>query len=351
MHTGTISFCDQSGLNIKSHETKAAIVKILESKYRVRIIQRHHDRLDRPAQLHKLQANPHLVCLRSNGNPYYMFMTRYQYTNQCIFIDKKVQGGYDLPRMIISNLRFADDLFEDDTLMEGEMVRDANGNWFYLIHDIMVHKGRYLENEPLVKRLNLVYDILGKSFRPDDLDVCCVQVKKYVPYDRIHELVYEIMPKLPYTCRGLYFKSLYLRFLDVLFNFDESLIVKVERIKYQKGDVFNMNAEEVLPLAVHRVEVPPPAAPVPAQQAVESPKAKAKGERTLLIEKTHNVDVYNLYEPTTKKPAGLACVVHASTSRMLQDVFAPVNPTTRFLVKCTYHDRFQKWVPQQLVNG
>lgn len=402
MQTAPISFCDQSGLNVKCHDVKEAIVKSLENKYRVRIIQRHFDKLERPNQLPKLQTNPHLVCLRSNGNPYYLYLTRHQFINQCFFVDKKVQSGYDLPRVIISKLRFANELFEEDTLLEGEMVKDAKGSWIYLIHDLLVYKGRYLENEPLVKRLNILYDILANSFKPDDLDVCAIQVKKYVTYDRIKELVYDVMQTLPYTCRGLYFKPLYLRFLDFLFNFDESLIIKVERIKYQRINGFNGSTEEVCAPMITQVPAPPapptphansmsvapsPApAPAPAPSPSPSPSPTSPtiltspkvtssvsvsaslplalpvitssstvtfnaNEKIYLIEKTHIVDVYNLLEPSTKKHIGIASVVQASISRMLQDVFIPVNPTTRFLVRCTYHDRFQKWMPLQILGS
>jgi hypothetical protein len=371
MHTGIISFCDQSGLNVKSHDVKEAITKTLENKYRQRIIQRHYEKLDRPGQLPKLKANPHLVCLRSNGNPYYLFLTRYQFVNQCFFVDKKVQGGYDLPRVIVSKLRFSDELFEEDTLMEGEMVRDAAGNWIYLIHDLLVYKGRYLETEPVVKRLNLVYELLENGFKADDMDVCAVHVKKYVTYDRIRELVEEVMPALPYTCRGLYFKPLYLRFLDFLFNFDESLIVKVERIKYQKMNGFNATTEEVVQASGSGTPIAPlvPVAPLTlppgpekkakstttaALEASPKPKIRAKsiedGTRNLLMEKTHLVDVYNLLDPATKKPVGLASIVQASISRMFQEVFAPVNPTTRFMVRCSFNERFQKWMPLQLAS-
>jgi len=353
MHTGTISFCDQSGLNIKSHDVKEAITKTLEAKYRVKIIQRHYDKLDRAVQLPKMQANPHLVCLRSNGNPYYLFLTRYQFVNQCFFIDKKVQGGYNLPRIIISKLRFADELFEEDTLLEGEMVKDAAGNWIYLIHDLIAYKGKYLESEPVVKRLNMIYDILETRFKPDDTDVCAVQVKKYVTYDRIKELVYDFMPTLPYTCRGLYLKPLYRRFLDFLFNFDESLIVKVERIKYQQKNGFNASTE-----GVGVAEAPSPKKLVlSAQQQAQQQQQQVvsggsgSGERTMLIEKTHNVDVYNLYDPVTKAPMGTAGIVTTAMSLMLQELFAPVNTTTRFTVKCSFHERFKKWQPMKVVTA
>ena len=61
------------------------------------------------------------------------------------------------------------------------------------------------------------------------------------------------------------------------------------------------------------------------------------------MEKTHFVDVYNLYDPATKAPMGIASVVTMAASLALQDMFAQVNTTTRFTVKCAFNERFKRW--------
>ena len=344
MHTGYISFCDNLGLNIKSHEVKETIARDLETKYKVKIIKKHFDKLD-AHQLGRLQKNPHLVCLRSNGNPYYLYLTRYQNTNQCFFVDKKVQGGYHLPRIIISKLRFHDSLFAKDTLFEGEMVKDVHGNWVYLIHDLIAYQGVHLEKENIVKRINIVYDILSTCFVSDETDVCFVQVKKYVTCDKINELVYDVMPTPPYTCRGMYFKPLFMKFIDVLMNFDDTLIKKVHRVKYQGANQGFLENKDAVVLAQPRAQE--------AKHTLEVVHSGGKGENgntvVFLIEKTPIVDVYNLYDATTKKMVGNAGVITIATSRMLQDVFKSVNAMTKLQARCTLHAKFQKWVPIEIV--
>jgi len=352
MHTGYISFCDNLGLNIKSHEVKETIARDLETKYKVKIIKKHFDKLD-AHQLGRLQKNPHMVCLRSNGNPYYLYLTRYQNTNQCFFVDKKVQGGYHLPRIIISKLRFHDSLFAKDTLFEGEMVKDMHGNWVYLIHDLIGYQGVHLEKENIVKRINTVYDVLSTHFVPDETDVCFVQVKKYVTCDKIHDLVYDFMPTLPYTCRGMYFKPLFMKFTDVLMNFDDTLIKKVHRVKYQGANQGFLENKEAVTNAQQRSQ---PHEPEKAKQvhieAVSLPQKTGGGNdssKVFLIEKTPIVDVYNLYDAATKKMVGNAGVVTIATSRMLQDVFKSVNAMTKLQARCTLHAKFNKWVPLEIV--
>jgi hypothetical protein len=348
MHTGYISFCDQLGLNIKSHDVKESIVKDLQERFGVKIVQRHHDRLENASGLSRLQKNPHMVCLRSNGNPYFMYLTRCQYVNQVIFIDKKIQTNYFVPRMIISKLRFDDELF-DDTLIDGEMITVKSGKWIFLAHDIIVLRGRRLDTDNVIKRIQTIHDILANQFKPDATDVCELQVKAYVPYDRIRYLVDELMPALPYTCRGLYFKPLHLKFLDVLFNFDDSLIKKVERVKYQaNNDTFHERIADVAVAAPAPVAPVPTPAPVPAPVPIPpSPKAQAQAQAQaqMLVEKTHMVDVYMVYDAKTKKRAGYAAVTTLEMSRRLQAMFRAAGLHARLQMPCVYHEQFQKWLP------
>ena len=225
MQIAEISFADKVAYNIKADDTKKYILDQLEEKYNLKIITKHHEKFD-PKLMHIINNNPHLLCARSNGNPYFLHMLKYNYNNYCIFIDKKIQQGYYFPRMIICNFHFDDDIFED-TIFDGEMVKTRNNTWVFLINDLIVSKGQYLHDVNFVKRINMIYDILDKNFIEDDMDICKLAVKKYFKYDEINDMMNSHIPKLPYTCRGIYFKPLFLRFKEILVNFDDSVIKKV----------------------------------------------------------------------------------------------------------------------------
>jgi len=107
MQTGNISFCDKIALNVKSDNTKRAILTELES-YGLRILCKHFDVFHEEISVQRLKRNPYMFCLKSNGNPYYMFLTRVNNVNTCVMIDKKIQQGYFLPRMIIVHKMFND---------------------------------------------------------------------------------------------------------------------------------------------------------------------------------------------------------------------------------------------------
>jgi len=354
MHLGEISFCDKIGFNIKSDEFKKKILSDLESKYNFKVIQKHYERFnDNTPNI--LQNNPHLVSLRTNGNPYLLYLTKYNYTNQCIFIDKKIQHGYFYPRMIISRFWFDDELFKN-TLFDGEMVKDQNGNWLFLINDMMADSGKTVESHNLVRRINRVYDILQSQFTADELDICNFQVKRYFHYHEFSEMVGSFAKSLPYSCRGMYFKPLFLKFKDILHNFDESLIKKVVRTKYKGVSTFLLQ-EDVAKLGGggDQLPLPPPITKTtiqPQEQQVAQDKIEnASKSQVLFVVKTSQPDIYELYDPILCKPLGVACVNNLKASKLLRELFVNATPTEKKRMECEWSEKFGKWVPLRVAQS
>lgn len=243
MHLGQISVCDRVSYNIKSDEDKKRILDELDTTFSVRIIQRHHENFCEARHVPIINHNPFLMSVRTNGNPYYLYLTRCDFVDQCILIDKKVQHGYFYPRMILIRLAFRDRLF-DNTLFEGEMVRDKNGGWIFLLNDLLVYRNVPQHDANVVRRVDAIYDILTNEFVPDEMDVCSIQVKRYFLCSEINHVLTNFIPYLPYTCRGLYFKPFFFKFRDILLNFDESLIKKIVRTKYKDAGNFLLLSAE-----------------------------------------------------------------------------------------------------------
>ena len=163
MQTGYISFCDTTAFNIKTENTKKKILKDVYNISNIKIIQKHFDVLS-SNHFNKLNDNPHLISLKSNGNPYLLFLTQYNFTNLSIFIDKKVQSGYFLPRMIISRFQFKDELYSN-TLLEGEMVKDKDNKWIFIINDVYIYKNKSLSNVNISKRLLIINNFVNYYFK------------------------------------------------------------------------------------------------------------------------------------------------------------------------------------------
>jgi hypothetical protein len=344
---GEISFAGKTAFNIKCIETKKTILDEIENHYKCKIIARHHDVFNESIHLHKLRSNPHLVCVKTNGNPYLLYLTKINFVNVCIFIDKKVQQGYTLPRMIVSRFSFDDDLFSG-TLFDGEMMVDNNRNWVFLISDLVAHAGRYLENQNIVKRLNIVFALLESQFQEDNSDVCLVQVKKYFTYANASEMLDKFIPSLNYTCRGVYFKPLFLKFNQVLLNFDNSLVVKVFRKKFSEtkcfltgDDISNEHAGQPTSPPCSSPETCPPS---PNKPAVEKPP------RVFTVRKTNMPDIYMLTCEISGEES-VACIPSLETSKLMRAVFHEKGVSDRVLMNCTFSNVFKKWTPVQTITS
>jgi hypothetical protein len=338
MYCGDISFADKVAFNIKMDDVKQRILEDLEKNFHFKVIQKHYEKYTENL-IPKLNSNPHLVAVRTNGNPYLLYLTRFNFVNHCIFIDKKVQSGYFLPRAVLTSFRFHDELF-DGTLFDGEMVKDVDGNWIYIISDIIGHKSVYLENINLVRRLNIVYNILDKQYTRDEFDVCRFQVKKYFKYDQLDDMINEFIPKLKYTCRGLYFKPLFLKFRDILLNFDDSLIQRVMRKKYKSISNF-LTIEDAVKLVQHdnrQIK--------DAIQPLASTNERKVSTKVFHVRKTANPDVYELHDGGD---VHIACVPSLKTSKMLRGVFQDKNVQDRVAMECEFSDKFQKWMPNRCI--
>ena len=328
MRLGEISFCNHSGFNIKSDELKKKILDEIDVNFKKKIIQKHHEKFNE-SFLKNMNVNPYLMTLRSNGNPYFLYLTRYNGVNQCIFIDKKIQQGYFYPRMVIVKLWFHDALFSN-TLFDGEMVKDTSNNWIFLIRDILGDSGQDLSSANLIKRINRCYEIFENQYIHDVQNVCHFQVKKYFHYHEFNTMIKEFMPSLPYSCRGIYFTPLFLKFKEILFNFDDSLVKKVHKHKDKtvtfRSDMMTSGSESSLISSS-------------SDSSDDSPS-----EQILSLQKTNQPDIYDAFS-SCGIHMGIACVNNISTSKLLRTSFLNKTLVNKIKFKCIYNKKFGKWSP------
>lgn len=341
MHLGEISFCGKIGYNVKSDDYKQKVLDDLNTKVGFKVVQRHFDRFTEN-MVPNLIKNPHVLTVRTNGNPYLLYLTRYNYANQCIFIDKKIQHGYFYPRMIIVKMWFDDELF-NDTLFDGEMVKTNSGHWEFIINDLISEKGQDFSRLNVLKRFNRVYEILRTMYRDDDLCCCKIRVKKIFTYDNIGELEHFIST-LDYSCRGIYIKPLFLKFKDILINFDDSLVKKVVRMKMKdiQGSTFLLTSE--LPL-VEKSDESSHSSDTEEKCTIPSHPSSSQESRVFFARRTGQPDIYELFSSNDSHNAEIACVSSLATSKMLRLLFAGCNLTEKKKVMCSWSEKFRKWVP------
>jgi len=336
MRTGVISFCDRISYNIKCPDAKDIILNELETKYNIRIIQKHWFRMD-DVQYKYVKQVPHNVCIRSNGNPYFLYFTKYEDISQIMYIDKKVQPNYQKPRIILTRGQFSDCVF-NNTLIDGEMVKDNKNQWIFLVNDMIIYQGKSLKDIDLAQRLMYVGELLSKHYTADPfMDVCSFQIKKYVSATKENvENLIEFSKNLPYTNRGVYFVPHSLKYKPKLINFNDSLIKTVFRKVKDCAEFMDKVTTPVIqkPIIVEEVFIA---------------TGEEKDTKVIWLRKTDQPDIYDMYEnENSLQKFGVASVPSLLTSKMLRSVYKNMNVATSVGFNCRFDERFNNWVPLSL---
>ncbi len=375
MQTGIISFGDRVAWNIKCNNTKDLILDEIYNLYGIRIIQKHNFKLDETNIKH-LSKVPHLMSLRTNGNRYYIYFTKYNDIEIIYFIDMKIHTGYDKPRIILGRGLFAPSLFKN-TLLEGEMVKTKDAKWIFIINDIIAYEGKKLDNLILPKRLELIYDLLDTKYTPDKIcDICSYKIKSYyyISKKSLDDLL-EASKKLNYTSRGLYFYSYYLKHKPKLLNFDDNVIVDVKK---KIKDVTEFKSQVIPSDVSSLVSNPLPSitsnfiitsnitinnSNIPGRNNDNHNISDVNKEgndnsndkyKELWVAKTDDADIYYLYDNfnvLTSNKIGVALVPSIKDSIRLRNQFKDKNLTYTIKYKCIFNDKFNKYQPIEIVTN
>lgn len=204
-----ISFCDKECFNINNNQTKDNIISYVQSKFKIKIIEREYVSLN-PHMLRNISNHEHYLATYSNGNPYLIWFTKIDGKNCSIFIDRKLKDGYSYPKIHLVQYDFDDHIFETDMIVTGELVRDINREWCYLISDLIIYEGEDItKTKNILSRFNLLYTILDKHYKPNtSIESCPLYVKKLWQYSDINTLFDEYLPSLSYVCKGIVFYTM-----------------------------------------------------------------------------------------------------------------------------------------------
>jgi hypothetical protein len=223
------------------------------------------------------------------------------------------------------------------------------------VNDIIAENGVLLEKLNLVRRLQIIYTILDTKYHEDDLNCCKVFVKRYFRTPQLDEMINIFMPTLPYSCRGVYFKPFYLKFKDILYNFDDALIKKVTRVKlkHTHESTFLLAHQDVANSGSDMVKREPDVGMttcVAMPTMISTPSADLpEGKRIMYAKKTNTPDIYELYDSSSVNiPPCIALVNNITTSKLLREAFRLHNANDRVPFIVEYNQRFNKWSPVEL---
>lgn len=344
---GTISFCDRAAFNVKSDAFKASIVARLEA-FGARILRRHVEPFTTSVGtgLQQTLRGAQVVCLRSHGNPYLLFFTRNEDGGgMVLFVDRKIQPGYTVPRIVLVHGRFDDALF-NGTVVDGEMVKtrpsplegsQGKGSWVFLANDLLALAGRPMGHAAhLPARVQLLVTLFADMHARDaDLDPCEFQVKRHEPLSEAGLLALRAFEaELSYPSRGMLVRPaeaphwVRAKFLE----YDPSLVVRRAGSSADKAD------------ADFRVFAPVPVvAANSTQQQVKAPDAAVP--QGMQLRRTALPDVYDVHDPASGLVVGAAHVPSARLSADLREAFRGVPLGGHVMRNCLFRPQFCKWEP------
>jgi len=298
-------FCDKEIDNVTNNDMKQYILDNLKTKsglqYTSKYAKIYNDNFS------KNLNNPHLVCLKSIGSPYFLYCTQINDVNYCFLIDKKIKDGYKFPKIFLVHYRFESEIF-NGTLFETELLRDNCNKWHLLIGDIYIYKGEKLDNKQITERMNIINDIILNKYIDDTFcNICPIKIKRYFDINQIKYIKEEFIDKLDYRIRGLYFVPLKTSYAKILYMFNDD--------EYKKSNYKN------------------------------------KTTINFKIVKTIKPDVYELYLNNENKSSiikhSYASIPNIKTSLWLKELF---DQKEDIIVECKLNKRFNKWAPLKETN-
>jgi hypothetical protein len=376
-------FNKKNSLSITSSDTKNEIKTLIKNIGYFSLTSKYYTFLNKK-NVNNLKENNFLVTLSTFGKKYVLFITKFNNKKYCIFINKK----NDI--MTITQLKFTDDIFIG-TLFDGELVKNYNNKWIFLINDIAYYKGVNLITKSFFERRIIINNILKSEHENDNYSLFITK-KEYFEYNKINDLVDNYMKVLSYKCSGLYFKSINNFSDNYLFifpecrsdtkilnnmNIDDNMNVgnninvcnnntNIENVNLKKFEVDNNEDDDNLFNDVEIIK----------QEQVEPIKyiKKPSSNNNLKLEKTtcrfliHPTlmpDIYELYSTNSNNSIekySYASVPDIDTSNLLkaiiglnydlkEDIKTRFENNNAIFVECNYHKNFKKWIPFKKVDS
>jgi hypothetical protein len=264
-----ISFCDKQCSNINDNTVKDNIINHIESKFGIQIIEKSFVVLN-PFIIKNITYHQHIIATISAGNPYLLWMTKIDGVQCCLFIDRKLKNGYFYPKIHCVRYRFTDDIF-NDTILTGELIRDNEKRWMFLLNDILVYQGENMKHHNVITRFNTIYKLLQESYKPDShVEPCPLQVRKLFMYKDIKNVIDEFIPSLTYPCRGLMFYTLNTKNSNYAYLFSREHEIPLKsheeiestfKLKYPELFNIGVSTNSELPSSTPLMDLTPPDIP------------------------------------------------------------------------------------------
>ena len=379
-----ISFCDKQCSNVNDNKIKSQIIQDIDSKYGIQIVTRDYNIIN-PNILRNVSYHQHILTTYTHGNPYMLYLTKIDNINCALFIDKKLKDGYTYPKIHCVKYRFSSELYEKDTIFTGELVRDNERRWFFLIDNLLLYKGMKTNEKNILSKFELINTIMENEYTQDKyLEICPLFIKKLFLYKDIKKMVTEFMPNLSYMCKGIVFYTLNNKHTNYVYMIprDSQIPIKssneIDDIVQDKfPDLWNKKHS----INNETIEIPDA---IFGNNTIDNDnnnnnnsnnnsndkntnhiQTDENGSEHKLVEvetnnavfkvlKTDMPDIYNLYCNDTNSNLikhSIALIPNIKISHHLYYTFNSKPDNLGLMMECKFSKVFEKWIPIRFVNN
>ncbi len=359
MDIAPINFCSKIAFNLRNENYKNKILKELFDKYKIMVTENScsiYDKRYSRVIVNQFNNPFHILSTNTKGNRYYLYFRRDEFDkNMCLFIDRKICRGYTQPRVIYTNFKMDNDIF-DGTLIHGELVKVNEDNWFFILNDIVSYCGKSLKHTKKLDRIHYMYKFLQKQYSSDDiLDVCNFQVKKFFTYKQLDEFM-NYVKTLPYQVNGILFNSLNPSKMDILLLHNMETAFKFKKNNRTQTGVKNKTTNKIqTQVHIEKYTERHTSRPKIQNKYIERktpPISKSSSNKpqvqltdifTFYITKIEG-GIFQLisYVNKNEKVFGNARIDKMKTQRMVEQL---LGNDEKVLIDCKYNMKFKKFVP------
>ena len=360
-------FANKKSLQIISQQIKNDIVSEICKIGSFNLNSKYYTFLNKK-NVNNLKESDFLVSLSTFGKKFILFITKYNTKKYCIFINKKNDT------MTVTQLKFSDAIF-NGTLFDGELVKNNNNKWIFLINDIAYYKGINIITTSFEERTKIIKNILSNEYyNNDDMEnqTFFISQKQYFEYKYIKDMIDSYMNELNYKCAGLYFKSVNNFSDNYLFIFpecrsDSKILNNGVTIDNQKV-IIEQTDEDDLFQDIELIDKTI-SNKIDNELIIEEEKSEQELLNNLdkvtcqfLINSTPMPDIYELYcknNSNNIEKHSYASVPDIKTSDFLKsiinesnmDIHTKIANNKAIYVECNYHKGFKKWIPFKQTNS
>jgi hypothetical protein len=363
-------YLNQRGIEIQDMDVRRKIIENINKIGNFRVTSKYYTFLNRRNR-NELKDGEFKVSLSSYGKKFILFLTKIEDECISILINKKNEV------MIKSMYSFKRSLY-DGTLLDGELVKNENNKWIFIINDLPYYKGENHITKSFEERQEKIKTILETEYKQSDMEnhMTYITQKQYFLYHEIQDMTQRYRHFLNYKTSGIYFKNVHNYSDNYLYIFPECRtdhqILNAPIITDTKRNHRNEREREVVEEEKKTEETEIDDSIFGDVEIIPTEEKKIKTKVGTIVNKpekntckfmikpTNKPDVYELYCRAVDRHIekfSLAAVPDMKTSVFLNQLFeneniSPTDDVTSLInqrkalyVECNYHKKFKMWIP------